>query len=79
MAGNEGWHQLLGVLAAGRAAAAASTATEGIYCPRDGVLLQPGRGGKLHCPFDGWQGTAAQAVAAGPGSNYYQSGYAGHF
>jgi hypothetical protein len=43
------------------------------------VLLQPGRGGKLHCPFDGWQGTAAQAVAAGPGSNYYQSGYAGHF
>jgi hypothetical protein len=39
----------------------------GTQCPNDGVRLQAGREGLLHCPFDGWVGTPEQALTS-PGT-----------
>lgn len=38
----------------------------GSQCPHDGTTLRPGPDGRLHCPFDGWTGTEAQAAVRGP-------------
>lgn len=38
----------------------------GDRCPKDGTALLPEPDGLLlHCPFDGWRGTAAQAEPTG--------------
>lgn len=59
--------------------------TIGTECPNDGTTLEPARGGLLHCPFDGWIGTAEQAEPPGPvfvslsGDDPYPATYAGTY
>lgn len=61
-----GWYGLLGIVRSVREDGRRLAAQPGSECPIDGTPLLPGRNGKLWCPFDGWSGTPAQAMPAGP-------------
>jgi hypothetical protein len=56
-----GWYTLLAI----RDEARGARRLPGIYCPNDGTPLDQVRG-ILHCRFDGWTGSAAEAEPAGP-------------
>lgn len=49
----------------------------GVECPNDGTKLRTGPNGEMYCPFDGWRGTAAQAMPSGPRIAGYGIGYYG--
>jgi hypothetical protein len=57
-----GWGSLIAIIAEARTAA---VRPPGSRCPNDGTPLQQARG-VLHCPFDGWTGSASEAEPAGP-------------
>jgi hypothetical protein len=72
-----GWHDLQSILASARLQQRQLIGESGTECPNDGTALQTGPRGVLHCPFDGWTGSAADAVAASsaPIGGYGAYGY----
>lgn len=58
-----GWYSLLAIR--DEALLEARQRRPGTCCPNDGTPLQQVRG-VLHCLWDGWTGTAAEAEPAGP-------------
>lgn len=49
------WEQLLSIAAEAADERRAEASAPPEACPNDGEPLQPGPGGGLHCPFDGYR------------------------